>query len=68
VFEIGVYQMSIASSQQTVLSGLAIKQSYDVRFRIAVAFVAIGVVVAICALAAHHGGGPAEIGLMTAFP
>ena len=60
--------MSIASSQRTVPSSLAIKQSYDVRFLIAFAFVAIGVVVAICALAAHHGVGPADIGLMTAFP
>ena len=60
--------MSIASSQRTVPPSLAVKQSYDVRFLIAVAFVAICVVVALCALAAHHGVGPAEIGLMSAFP
>jgi hypothetical protein len=54
--------------QHTVPSGLAVKQSYDVRFLIAVAVVAVGVVVAICALATHQGVSPAEIGLMTAFP
>ena len=64
----GMHHMSIASSQRTVPSGLTVKQSYNVRLLMSVAFVAIGVVVAICALAAHQGVSPADIGLMTAFP
>jgi hypothetical protein len=59
--------MSIASWQRSVPFGL-VKQSYDVRFLVTVAAVAVGVVVAICALAAHQVVSPAHIGLMTAFP
>jgi hypothetical protein len=60
--------MAIVSSQRTVPSGLSLQKSYDVRFLISVAVVAVGVVVAICALAAHQGVSAADIGLMTAFP
>ena len=60
--------MSIASSQRTIPSGLASKKSYDVRILVSVAFVAIAVVVAICALAAHQGVSPADVGLMSVFP
>ena len=60
--------MSIASSQRTVPSGLPLQKSYDVRILVGAAIVAVGIVVAICALAAHHGVNPADIGLMTAFP
>jgi hypothetical protein len=63
-----VHHMSIASSQRTVPSGLASKKSYDVRILLSVAFVAIAVVVAICALAAHEGVSPADVGLMSVFP
>ena len=63
-----VQHMSIASSQQTVPSGLASKKSYDVRILVSVAFVAIAVVVAICALAAHQGVNPADVALMSVFP
>ena len=57
---------AIASSQRTVPSGLTAKKSY--RILISVAVVAVGVVVAICALAAHQGVSAAEIGLMSVFP
>ena len=60
--------MSVAISQRTVSSGLPLQKSYDVRILVAAAIVAIGVVVAIGALAVHHGVSPADIGLMTAFP
>jgi hypothetical protein len=60
-----VQHMSIASSQRTS-SGLT--KSHDVRILVSVAFVAIAVVVAICALAAHQGVSAAEIGLMSVFP
>jgi hypothetical protein len=60
--------MSIASSQRTVPSSLPLQKSYDIRILIAAAIVAVGVVIAIGALAAHHGVSPADIGLMTAFP
>ena len=60
--------MSTTSSQPTVPSGLTIKQSYDVRLLVSVTFVAIAVVVAICALAAHQGVSPADVALMSAFP
>jgi hypothetical protein len=59
--------MSIASSQRTVPFSLH-KQSYDVRSLISVAFIAVGVVIAVCALAAHQGVSPSDIGLMTVFP
>jgi len=60
--------MTMVSSQRTVPSGISLQKSYGVRFLISVAVVAVGVVVAICALAAHQGVSPADIGLMTAFP
>jgi hypothetical protein len=60
--------MSIASSQQTVPSGLAARKSYDARILVSVAFVAIAVVFAVCALAAHQGVSAAEVGLMSVFP
>jgi hypothetical protein len=60
--------MSVASSQRTVSSGLPLQKSYDVRILVAAAIVAVGVVVAIGALAAHHGVSHADIVLMTAFP
>jgi hypothetical protein len=58
--------MSIASSERTLPSGLTVKQSY--RFLISIGVVAVGVVVAICALAAHQGVSAAEIGSMSVFP
>jgi hypothetical protein len=61
-------QMSLASSQRTVSSGLPLQKSYDVRILVAAAIVAAGIVVAIGALAAHHGISPGDIGLMAAFP
>jgi hypothetical protein len=63
-----VQHMSIASSQQTVPSGLAARKSYDARILVSVAFVAIAVVFAVCALAAHQGVSAAEVGLMSVFP
>jgi hypothetical protein len=64
--------MSMASSERTSVgrshsvTGLASKKSYDVRFLISIAIVAVGVIVAICALAAHPGVSPE--GLMMAVP
>jgi hypothetical protein len=60
--------MSVASSHRTVSSGLRLQKSYDVRILVAAVIVAVGVVVAIGALAAHHGVSPANLGLMTALP
>ena len=60
--------MSTVSSQRTVPSGLPLQKSYDVRFLISAAIVAVGVVVAICALAGHQRVSSADIGLTAAFP
>jgi hypothetical protein len=67
--------MSRASSEWTTTansssfaSGLVSKKSYDVRVLTSVAIVAVGVVVAIIAVAASEGISADEVGLMTAFP
>jgi len=44
------------------------EKSYDLPVLISIAVVAIGAVVAICALAGHPGVNPDELGLMTAYP
>jgi hypothetical protein len=48
------------------VSGLAPKKTYDVRFLVSVVIVAVGVVVAVCAVAAHRG--PNEVALIMAVP
>lgn len=64
--------MSMASSQRTsadrlhAVSGLARKKSYDVRSLVSVVIVAVGVVIAVCAVAVHRG--PNEVALMMAVP
>jgi hypothetical protein len=44
------------------------EKSYDFRILVSIAVVAIGTVVAICALSGHPGVNPNELGLMTAYP
>ena len=64
--------MSMASSERTSagrshsMLGLASEKSYDVRFPISIAIVAVGIAVVIWALAAQPGGSP-EV-LMMAVP
>jgi hypothetical protein len=67
--------MSTASSGYTTAntspftSGLASKKSYDARFLLSIAVVAVGIALAVWALAsAHHGFSSDELGFMTAFP
>jgi hypothetical protein len=62
-FKRGVDPMSTAA----LASGLTSKKSDNVRFRLSVAIVVIGVAVAIWALAAgYHDFSPDELGLMAA--
>jgi hypothetical protein len=61
--------MSTAANSSSFASGLASTKSYDVKFLLSIAIVAVGIAVAVWALAAaHHGFSPDEIGLMTALP
>jgi hypothetical protein len=60
----------MSTAANSFASGLASKKSYDVRFLLSIAIGAVGIAVAVWALAtaAHHGFGPDELGLMTALP
>jgi hypothetical protein len=61
--------MSTAADSSSFALGLASKKSYDVRFLLSIAVVALGIAVAVWALAAaHHGFSPDELGSMTALP
>jgi hypothetical protein len=66
--------MSVTSSEQSSAnrswfsSRRISERSYDFRILVSIAVVAIGAVVAICALAGHSSVNPNELGLMTAYP
>jgi len=66
--------MSVASSGRRTAdsswfaSGYIAEKSSNFRLLLSVAIVAIGLVVAIFALAAHSGVSPNELGLMSAYP
>jgi hypothetical protein len=44
------------------------EKSHDIAILVSIAVVAIGAVIAICALAGHPGVTPDELALMTAYP
>ena len=66
--------MSTASSERRTAantwfaSGQISQRSFNFRFFVSVAIVAIGLVVATYALAVHPGVSPNELGLMSAYP
>jgi hypothetical protein len=61
--------MSTAADSSSFASGVALKKSYDVRFVLSIAIVALGIAIAVWALAAgQHDFSPGELGLMTALP
>jgi hypothetical protein len=66
--------MSVASSERRTAdsswfaSGHISEKSSNFRLLLSVAIVAIGLVVAIFALAVHSGVSPNELGLMSAYP
>jgi hypothetical protein len=66
--------MSVASSEQRTADSASFAsdrisaKTYDFRILVSVAIVAIGLVVAMYALAVHSGVSPNELGLMSAYP
>jgi len=57
----------MSTAANSFASGLPSKKSYNVRFLLSIAIIALGVAVAVWA-AAYHDFSPDQLGLMTALP
>jgi hypothetical protein len=66
--------MSIASQERNQVGSSrlvapgALEKSYDAKILISAAIVAVGVLIAIAALAGHSGASAEQLALMTAYP